>query len=340
MHFRLAEESIRPKQDSDHDSCHPFFSIGITTYDRFDLLKQTVSSVLNQNFNSYELLIGNDNQQRTIDADSLGFLDKRIRYINHSKNLGCLANMNDLLGLSRGKYFTWFADDDMLFPSYLERIYNEIKKRPFVKCIFSNYISGSEYPNNEFYSKNIPIQLSGREWLNKYLTHEFITQGSAGMFEKKYLQNKGGMQQLGNSSLSPYSDNLLAIMAGMLDEVIYIPDPLFFYRIHSGAVSVASIDPDAYISAQKDLIPICVEIFGSESLKTDKYRNAFLLFQWCIADLFKVIRRSGKIRVREIWMFICLILKNRKVLKSYQSSTLRTILNHILKLFTFWVIKK
>jgi len=33
----------------------PFFSIGVTTYDRFDLLKETILSVLWQSFEDFEL---------------------------------------------------------------------------------------------------------------------------------------------------------------------------------------------------------------------------------------------------------------------------------------------
>ena len=38
----------------------PFFSIGVTTYNRKELLKQTLISIINQTFTDFEVIVGND----------------------------------------------------------------------------------------------------------------------------------------------------------------------------------------------------------------------------------------------------------------------------------------
>ena len=102
------------------------------------------------------------------------------------------------------------------------------------------------------------------------------------------------MCQLGKSWTSPYSDNLLAIEAGLLNRVVYIPDPLFFYRVHEGSISAVSGDIDAYSSAQKELLPKSIHVFKNNGLRDELNSNLYLLLLWCMNDYFTVMRRSGK----------------------------------------------
>ena len=69
----------------------PRISIGITTFDRTDLLIQSVKSALSQTYANIEIIIGNDNQARKLSLESLGLAhDLRVHIENHSKNLSCL----------------------------------------------------------------------------------------------------------------------------------------------------------------------------------------------------------------------------------------------------------
>ena len=38
----------------------PFFSIGVTTYNRRELLKCTLDSIIKQKFSDFEVIVGND----------------------------------------------------------------------------------------------------------------------------------------------------------------------------------------------------------------------------------------------------------------------------------------
>ena len=47
--------------------------------------------------------------------------DARIRYVRNPVNLGAAPNYNKSFELSNGRYFNWFAHDDLLAPDYLQR---------------------------------------------------------------------------------------------------------------------------------------------------------------------------------------------------------------------------
>jgi len=311
----------------------PFFSIGITTFDRVDLLKETLHSIIWQTFGDFEIIIGNDNQNRVVDAGMIGFSDDRIRYVNHPENLGCLGNMNALLKMARGQFFAWFADDDMLLPSYLQKIYSAIERFGPVKYIYTSFIAGKVYPESIPAPESEPMVLSGREWLEAYLSRRVKTQGCSGMIEIKHLQQLGGIRQLGDYALSPYSDNLLAIEAGSAKKVVYIPDPLFFYRLHKGSVSAASTEIDAYSSAQKQLISKSASVFESPSLRGAESRNMYLLFRWFVDDYFTVMKRSERVDIIKIISYLLFIMNNRRTLRGYRYRLTGTLIFHIGKLF-------
>ena len=105
------------------------------------------------------------------------------------------------------------------------------------------------------------------------------------------------MRQLG-TGFSPYSDNLLAIRAGLLEKVVYIDTPLVFLRLHGGAISYTSPDVEAYTSAQEDLCRECVALFKHQTLRDDFKANLMLLLRWCTGDFYSVLGRSASFQGR------------------------------------------
>ena len=62
-------------------------SIGVTTYNRNNLLKRAIRSILNQSYRNFEILIGNDYVKKKINKKILGTSDPRIKIFNYKKNL-------------------------------------------------------------------------------------------------------------------------------------------------------------------------------------------------------------------------------------------------------------
>ena len=104
----------------------PLFSIGVTTYNRREMLKECLGSILCQTFADLEIIVGNDFIEEKLSFEDLCLFDPRICIINNQRNLGELENLNNLLKASRGKYFTWQADDDYYAPNFLQEVYKAI----------------------------------------------------------------------------------------------------------------------------------------------------------------------------------------------------------------------
>ena len=131
-------------------------SIGVTTYNRNNLLKRAIRSILNQSYRNFEILIGNDYVKKKINKKILGTSDPRIKIFNYKKNLGEVENMNYLLKKSKSKWFTWLADDDFLNKNFLKDLYNSLNlhKNKKVVAVYSNY---RRVTNNKFKKINVKI---------------------------------------------------------------------------------------------------------------------------------------------------------------------------------------
>lgn len=291
----------------------PFFSIGVTTYDRKNLLKETLASIVQQRFTDFEVLVGNDFTQESLCGDSVGVKDPRVQFLNHPENLGELKNMNLLLTRSRGRYFTWLADDDLYAPDFLLAVHSALVRFEFPPCVFTSYDSGGTF-EPPVAEDEWPMELySGGQFLDLYLSRRLRAVGCYGVFERDHLSRTGGMEPLG-TSFSPYSDNLLAIRAGLLDRVGYVNTPLVFYRTHSGSISYTSGDVDAFRSAQADLLRKSVEILQTSG-REDTALHLYHLLRWCLVDFGSVARKAGGLSWRQAWGYASSVLPYVRMLR-------------------------
>lgn len=112
----------------------PLLSLGLMVFNGEDYLSAQVESLLNQTFDDFELIIGDNASSDGTEQICRDFTarDRRIRYIRREENVGATRNANLLFGEGSGKYFKFVAHDDMHEPSYLERCIEVLESHPDV----------------------------------------------------------------------------------------------------------------------------------------------------------------------------------------------------------------
>jgi glycosyltransferase involved in cell wall biosynthesis len=99
-----------------------------------------VSSVLNQTFKDFEVIVVDDASADNTKEFVQGFNDGRIRYAQHETNRGVAAARNTGLSSSKGKYIAFLDDDDEWLPHKLERQVNALEKSPFTTgAVYSGF---------------------------------------------------------------------------------------------------------------------------------------------------------------------------------------------------------
>ncbi len=124
----------------------PFFSVVIPTYNRRDLLKKAVNSVLSQTLNNLELIVIDDGSNDGTKDLMSRYRDERIIY-DHQENKGVSSARNTGLERAKGPFIAFLDSDDHWVPQKLERHAEYIKELPEVKIFHTEEIW---YRHNKF----------------------------------------------------------------------------------------------------------------------------------------------------------------------------------------------
>lgn len=111
---------------------NPFFSIIIPAYNVEKYIEKAIKSVINQDFQDYELIIINDGSiDKTADIIN-GYVkyNNKIKIINHAKNESLHIVRIDGVNNSNGKYLLFLDADDYFVKNALNMLFNEINKYP------------------------------------------------------------------------------------------------------------------------------------------------------------------------------------------------------------------
>jgi glycosyltransferase involved in cell wall biosynthesis len=90
----------------------PKVSVIIPTYNRLPMLKEAIHSVLNQNFEDFELIVVDDGSTDET-AEEIRKYGGRVKLLHHSENRGVSAARNRGILHARGKYIAFLDSDDL-----------------------------------------------------------------------------------------------------------------------------------------------------------------------------------------------------------------------------------
>jgi glycosyltransferase involved in cell wall biosynthesis len=117
---------------AENGSKAPKVSIGLPVHNGARYVRETIDSLLSQDYADLELIIG-DNGSTDATASicrEVAAGDDRVRYLRSEENLGASWNYNRLVTEARGKYFKWAPHDDVLGPGYVAGCVDVLDRDP------------------------------------------------------------------------------------------------------------------------------------------------------------------------------------------------------------------
>lgn len=129
-------------------------SVVVTTYQRCELAKRAIESVLAQTYESLEVIVVEDGSTSGIDdwLQQHGF--ENIRYIRHPENRGLPAARNTGLAMARGKYIAYLDDDSSWIPEKTALQVEVLESYSRQKCLA--YCGARWFANGELKREHIP----------------------------------------------------------------------------------------------------------------------------------------------------------------------------------------
>jgi glycosyltransferase involved in cell wall biosynthesis len=130
-----------------------YFSIIIPVFNRQDQIGKCVRSILNQNFQNFEIILIDDNSKdKTLDiCEKIKKEDDRVKILSNKKNLGVGKTRNRGILKAKGKYILFIDSDDEIKRNSLLKIAKETSKNKGINFIVSDHdinIDGKLYKKN------------------------------------------------------------------------------------------------------------------------------------------------------------------------------------------------
>ncbi len=119
---------------------NPFFSIIIPTYNRAGFILNTLSTVFEQTFKDFEVIVvDNCSTDDTLELLKPLIENNRIRFIQHDQNYERAKSRNTGMKNAKGKYLSFLDSDDFMYPDNLSDAFQFIGKNPDCKVFHNLY---------------------------------------------------------------------------------------------------------------------------------------------------------------------------------------------------------
>lgn len=293
------------------DNNIPKVSIVCAWYNRADYIRDTVDSLLNQNFNDYEIIIANDGSPDPRVKKILDSYNHPKLTVIHKDNEGFTKTIKMLVEKARAPYVAIQGAGDISYPDRLKKQYEYLSANPKVGAIGSGFDSEAENGANSKYKP--PISINTEEDLK---AHVPFTHGTI-MYNKELYTQAGGY----DIRFKYCSDWDLYFRILKLSEIAAINEPLYkkiefddgfsFSPVHKFAQSLhkeAALNRSSereclvnnLINRSENIKPYQPYYlyksarYVASFLKRKDFPKSYLWFKYFMTSFFQIYKNLGK----------------------------------------------
>lgn len=208
------------------------FSVIIPTFNRADLLPETVQSVLAQTYRNFEVIVVDDGST----DDTVGVLKpylEQIRYF-YQANHGLASARNRGIQEATGDFVAFLDSDDLYEPEFLSRVLETFRANHAAGAVFvaEREFVDTKTPPGRVYSKRTPglyfdpSGMVGRD--------TGVGSGRPPVIRREWLEKLGGF----NERIRCAVDSEMWIRYSFHVAMVFLPDPLIRRRRHPGNLSL------------------------------------------------------------------------------------------------------
>ncbi len=219
-----------------------FITIFLPYYNDEKFLAITISSILNQTYERFELILFNHASTDSSREIAHSFKDSRIKHYDAEENLGAGSGLNsyNLLNQMHGEYIKFFCADDVMEPDCLEVMVDYLEKHKEIGFVFSDtyIIDENGHRKKQLWSEEkseigFSLDMNEKEILKLLFMRHSPIPFPAVLIRKSLLKP----EFLDKSFIHLFDVNLWAnlIIAGA--KVKVIPKPLILYRRNKNQIT-------------------------------------------------------------------------------------------------------
>ncbi|MGB0975234.1 MAG: glycosyltransferase family 2 protein [Flavobacteriaceae bacterium] len=214
----------------------PLVSIVIPTYNRADLITETLDSILTQTYVNWECIVVDDGSTDDTANKVSEYCKKDVRfqYVKRPiyKIKGANSCRNYGLTLSIGEFVNFFDSDDVMCPEKLELQVKRLLATNSVLCVCQSLLFNNDNPNETKIKRK---QLYTVDFFNDFVCQKLKWLTPEPLFQKQFLTDNA-IEFDERLSQSQDRDFMLKVFS-RIDTYAYIEQPLVNVRQHGCNIS-------------------------------------------------------------------------------------------------------
>ena len=207
----------------------PIISVVLPVFNCEKYIEKAITSVLEQSFLDFELIIINDGSTDSSEDKILSFTDKRIRYIKQS-NKGISATLNYGISISSGRYIARMDADDICMPDRFELQLKLFDRDSTLGIVSSNV----KYIDESGNSLGLSLSFTKDNLIKKAMKKGNVVFHPTVMFKKRIFESVNGYDEIIGCY---FEDYLLWLEMLKITNIAVVRKPLLQYRILPNSLS-------------------------------------------------------------------------------------------------------
>ncbi len=244
----------------------PDISVIMSVYNGEAYLKEAVSSVINQTFKNFELIVINDcSTDSTAEIlNEFKAVDNRIKVYTNEVNLKLPSSLNKAISLCQGKYIARMDADDICLPERLEKQFEFMENNPDVSMSSVRFMTlkNGVYASGGAGGRRDNKSLCAMLLVMNPILHPGVIARAEVLKELNY-----------DTSLTCTEDLELWIRLAMNNKKMAILDEcLLIYRLHDKQITSTTLERQ-----HKEVLGIQNKYYEAELCKMDENMQKFYI---------------------------------------------------------------
>lgn len=237
----------------------PTISVCVPTYNGVGYLAQCFDGILSQSFTNFEVVVCDDQSS----DDTLGLArmlakgDARFRFISNPERLGLVRNWNNCVAQARGEWIKFVFQDDVIFPSCIEKLLAACQKhrKVFAFCerefIFEDgstqatsdwLIRHGQWLHCEYRTRPVITQVEAIRTAVRGLEHNMVGEPTVTLIKRSVFEEIGCFDEalIQLCDVEFWSRVLITYGAA------FVPERLAAFRVHPCAASALNYETRAF----------------------------------------------------------------------------------------------
>lgn len=216
--------------------------IFLLCYNRPGLASEAIRSILDQSFQNFELVISDNSTHSPLSPTDIPD-DPRITYRRRTPSISSPAHFKLVTTEVTSEFYMLLHDDDLFMPEMIGQLYDQLNRNPKISAVCPNAYFKYDTKNSSLLL-NPKIEKSmffsnPRDFLTRYFLPDLGVNPFPAYMYRRSLCEK---ETIGTGEAGKYSDATYLARLTLWGPILWLAEPLLYYRVHanndSGAISI------------------------------------------------------------------------------------------------------